>query len=214
MQKINIIVADDHQLFRDGLTALLNKYPFLHVITNVEDGVVLFDFLKNTTTLPDILLLDLSMPNMNGFEVLQLLNKKYKSIKTIAISMHDDGNYIAKCAQYGAQGYLLKNSDEEEVLKAIQQVYKGEKYYNKELSQKMLDSMAMIHNTKKLTKKETEIIELIAQGLTTKEIASKLYISTRTVETHRSNMLKKLDAKNTVELLNTAFSLNIIQQHP
>ena len=209
MLKINLIVADDHQLFRDGLTALLQKHKFLNVLTNVEDGIKLFKAIDNGMV-PDIILLDLSMPNMDGFEVLKILRKKYKSIKTIAISMHDEGNYIAKCAQYGAYGYLLKNTDEDEVINAIKQVYKGIKHYNQELSKKMIDSMAEVNSVKKLTKKESEILELLALGYTTKEIASKFYISTRTVETHRSNMLKKLDVKNTVELINKASSLNLI----
>lgn len=209
MNKINLIVADDHQLFRDGLTALLNKHDFLNVLTNVEDGLELINVLKEGI-IPDIILLDLSMPNMNGFEVLKTLRKKYKDIKAIAISMHDDGNYIAKCAQHGAYGYLLKNTDEDEVLNAIKQVYNGHKYYNQELSKKMIDSMAEVKSIKKLTKKEAEILELLSKGLTTKEIATKLYISTRTVETHRSNMLKKLEVKNTVELINKASNLNLL----
>ncbi|MGY5354464.1 response regulator [Wenyingzhuangia sp. IMCC45467] len=209
MNKINLIVADDHQLFRDGLTALLNKHEFLNVLTNVEDGLELINVLKEGT-IPDIILLDLSMPNMNGFEVLKTIRKKYSSVKAIAVSMHDDGNYIAKCAQYGAYGYLLKNSDEKEVLQAIKQVHNGHKHFSQELSQKMIDSMADVHNVKKLTKKESEILDFLAKGLTTKEIATKLYISTRTVETHRSNMLKKLEVKNTVELINKASNLNII----
>ncbi|ANW96554.1 LuxR family transcriptional regulator [Wenyingzhuangia fucanilytica] len=209
MSKINLIVADDHQLFRDGLTALLNKHDFLNVLATVEDGLELINILKDGMH-PDIILLDLSMPNMNGFEVLKTLRKKYKDIKAIAISMHDDGNYIAKCAQHGAYGYLLKNTDEDEVLNAIKQVHDGHKYYNQELSKKMIDSMAEVKSIKKLTKKESEILELLSKGLTTKEIASKLYVSTRTVETHRSNMLKKLEVKNTVELINKASTLKII----
>lgn len=209
MNKINLIVADDHQLFRDGLTALLKKHPILNVLATVEDGLELINTLKKDI-IPDIILLDLSMPNMNGFEVLKTLRKKYKNIKAIAISMHDDGNYIAKCAQSGAYGYLLKNTDEEEVINAIKQVYNGHKYYNQELSKKMIDSMAEVKSLKKLTKKESEILELLSKGHTTKEIASKLYVSTRTVETHRSNMLKKLEVKNTVELINKASSLNLI----
>lgn len=167
MNKINLIVADDHQLFRDGLTALLNKHEFLNVLTNVEDGLELIKVLKNGM-IPDIILLDLSMPNMNGFEVLKTLRKKYNTVKAIAISMHDDGNYIAKCAENGAYGYLLKNTDEEEVINAIKQVYNGTKYYNQELSQKMIDSMAEVRSIKKLTKKESEILELLAKGFTTK----------------------------------------------
>ncbi|NIJ46293.1 DNA-binding NarL/FixJ family response regulator [Wenyingzhuangia heitensis] len=209
MNKINLIVADDHQLFRDGLTALLNKHPFLNVLATVEDGLELMNTLKKET-LPDILLLDLSMPNMNGFEVLKNIRKKYKTVKAIAISMHDDGNYIARCAEYGAFGYLLKNTDETEVIDAIKQVYNGGKYYNQDLSRKMIDSMAEVKSVRKLTKKEAEILEFLSKGFTTKEIASKLYVSTRTVETHRSNMLKKLEVKNTVELINKATTLSLI----
>ncbi|NJB83920.1 response regulator [Wenyingzhuangia aestuarii] len=209
MNKINLIVADDHQLFRDGLTALLNKHPFLNVLATVEDGLELIKVLKQGT-LPDIILLDLSMPNMNGFEVLKTIRKKYATVKAIAISMHDDGNYIAKCAEYGAFGYLLKNTDEDEVIDAIKQVHNGSKYYNQDLSKKMIDSMAEVRSVKNLTKKETEILDFLSSGLTTKEIASKLYISTRTVETHRSNMLKKLEVKNTVELINKATTLKLI----
>lgn len=209
MNKINLIVADDHQLFRDGLTALLNKHPFLNVLATVEDGLELIKVLKQGT-LPDIILLDLSMPNMNGFDVLKTIRKKYTTVKAIAISMHDDGNYIAKCAEYGAFGYLLKNTDEDEVIDAIKQVHNGSKYYNQDLSKKMIDSMAEVRSVKNLTKKETEILDFLSSGLTTKEIASKLYISTRTVETHRSNMLKKLEVKNTVELINKATTLKLI----
>lgn len=208
MPSIKIIVVDDHKLFRDGLTALINKHEDLDVIASLEDGVKLFEALIDNN--PDIVLLDLSMPNMNGFDVLKKLKKEFKTIKAIAISMHDDGNYIARCAKLGAQGYLLKNTDEQELTTAIREVYEGNKYFSQEISTKMIDSLSETNSIKKFTKKETEIIKLLAKGFTTKEIATKLYVSTRTVETHRSNMLKKLKVKNTVELINKAKSLDLI----
>ncbi|WP_152286528.1 response regulator [Flavicella marina] len=208
MPSIKIIVVDDHKLFRDGLTALIDKHEDLDVIASLEDGVKLFEALIDNN--PDIVLLDLSMPNMNGFDVLKKLKKEFKTIKAIAISMHDDGNYIARCAKLGAQGYLLKNTDEQELTTAIREVYEGNKYFSQEISTKMIDSLSETNSIKKFTKKETEIIKLLAKGFTTKEIATKLYVSTRTVETHRSNMLKKLKVKNTVELINKAKSLDLI----
>ncbi|MEN8764670.1 MAG: response regulator [Wenyingzhuangia sp.] len=209
MDKINLIVADDHQLFRDGLTSLLNKHEHLEVLTSVSDGEALFEALEKGRH-PDLILLDLSMPKMNGFEVLIKLRSSYKNIKAIAISMHDDGNYVAKCASYGAYGYLLKNTDEDELLVAIKKVYEGSKYYNQELSIKMIDSLSEVTPKRKLTLKEKEILQLLSKGLTTKEIAAKRYISTRTVETHRFNMLKKLEVKNTAELINKAYSLDLL----
>lgn len=125
--------------------------------------------------------------------------------------MHDDGNYIMQSIRGGAYGYLLKNTDEEELLLAIDTVLKGNKYFNQDISQRMINIMSLEGvSPKKLSPKEMEILKLIADGQTTKEIAHKLFISTRTVETHRNNMMKKLDVKNTPELINKAAQLNLL----
>lgn len=125
--------------------------------------------------------------------------------------MHDDGNYIMQAIRGGAYGYLLKNADEDELLKAIHTVLSGNKYFNTEISQRMINIISLEGvSPKKLSPKEMEILALIAGGHTTKEIAHKLFISTRTVETHRNNMMKKLEVKNTPELINKAAQLNLI----
>lgn len=210
MSDIKIIIADDHALFRDGLKSLLDKYDGIEVMGVVADGEELLKEMDEGN-IPDIILLDISMPKVNGFEALKELKKKFPEVKSIAISMHDDGNYIAKCVKAGAFGYLLKNTDESELIDAILQVDKGVKYYNKDISERMIHVMATEGlDVKKLSTKEKEILKLLAEGHTTKEIASRHYISTRTVETHRANMLKKLDVKNTAELINKASTLRLI----
>jgi len=209
MQKIKIIIADDHDLFRRGLVELLRKQDNFNIIADVADGKALMESLGHE--LADIILLDLTMPIMNGFEVLDRIAKLHPSIRAIVISMHDDGNYIAKCARYGAFGYLLKNAEEEELVEAINQVSKGKKHYATEVTEKMINTMsAQLEDQKELSKKEIEILQLLTKGLTTKEIAAQLFVSTRTVETHRANMLRKLDVKNTAELIGKAASLRLI----
>ena len=210
MSKIKIIIVDDHQLFRDGLAGLLSKHVDFELLASLADGETLLKYLADKD-LPDVVLLDLTMPGMGGFEVLKKLKKHYKKLKTIVISMHDDGVYIVKCAKAGAYGYLLKNADEEELTFAIHKVYRGERYYNAEISARMFQNLSLQDSIpEKLTKREKEVLAFLAEGLTTKEIAETMFISTRTVETHRANMLKKLDAKNTAELIKRATQLHLI----
>ena len=210
MDKITIIIVDDHQLFRDGLAGLLSKYKHFEILARLPDGESLLEHLSNGRA-PEIVLLDLTMPGINGFEVLEKLKKHYKNIKTIVISMHDDGNYIAKCAKVGAYGYLLKNTDEEELIMAINNVYRGERYYNADISTRMFQNLSLQTSIpEKLTKRELEVLGFLSEGLTTKAIAEQMFISTRTVETHRANMLKKLNVKNTAALIKRATQLHLI----
>ncbi|MFC2127857.1 response regulator [Bacteroidota bacterium] len=210
MKQIKVIIVDDHDLFRSGLEALINKYDHINVIASLSNGNDLFPLLAKEAI--DVVLLDLVMPNIDGFQVLELLSKEQLDAKVIVISMHDDGNYIVKCAKYGAFGYLMKNADEEELIAAIEAVSKGKKYYNLEITEKMVSNIYKENTShKKLTKKEIEILGLLSKGNTTKDIAAELFISMRTVETHRSNMLKKLKVKNSAELINKAISLKILK---
>lgn len=210
MKKIRIIIADDHELFRNGLKELLNKHADVEIVKMVSDGQELMDYVSVDKTI-DIILLDISMPKMDGFDVLTQLQQSSPDIKPIIISMHDEGNYIAKCAQKGAYSYLLKNTDQEELINTIRKVSKGKKNFSPSISAKMIDYMSEnSFNDNILSKKETEILELISKGLTTKDIAKLLYVSSRTVETHRSNILKKIDVKNTAELIKKAVQLKLI----
>lgn len=211
MSEIKLIIADDHELFRKGLAELLRKHDDIKIVKSVADGSEFMDVINNSDIEADIVLLDITMPKMNGFQVLKQLKSASSSIKPIVISMYNDGNYIAKCAKSGAYGYLLKNTDEDELTLAIRMVHKGKKYFSAEISEKMINFMsAQSVSEDILSNKETEVLGLISEGLTTKEIAAKLFVSTRTIETHRANILKKLEVKNTAELIKKAAKLNLI----
>lgn len=210
MNEIKLIIADDHELFRIGLAELLKKHDDIKIVKSVADGVEFLNLIQ-TQFEADIVLLDLTMPNLDGFQVLKELKHSNSKIKPIVISMHSVGNYIAKCAKMGAYGYLLKNTDESELVYAIRNVYKGKKHFSSEISEKMINFMSTQSVSEKvLSNKETEVLGLIAKGLTTKEIAAKLFVSTRTIETHRTNILKKFEVKNTAELIKKATEINLI----
>lgn len=210
MNEIKLIIADDHELFRKGLAELLRKHDGIKIVKSVADGLE-FMALVNSPFEADIVLLDITMPNMDGFQVLKELKNSNSDIKPIVISMHNDGNYIAKCAKMGAYGYLLKNTDEDELILAIRTVGNGKKYFGAEISEKMINFMSTQSISENvLSNKETEVLGLIAKGLTTKEIAAKLFVSSRTIETHRANILKKLEVKNTAELIKKATKMNLI----
>jgi DNA-binding NarL/FixJ family response regulator len=210
MKTIKLAIADDHELFRNGLKELLKKHNDVEVVTCVGDGKEFLEVLKKNPSL-DIVLLDITMPNMDGFEVLNQIKNINTSIKPIIISMHDEGNYIAKCAKKGAYSYLLKNTDQDELIKVIRMVSEGKKYFSPKISEKMINYMSeQTIGENILSKKEQEVLELISKGLTTKEIALKLFVSSRTIETHRSNIIKKLEVKNTAELIKKASKTNLI----
>lgn len=207
---IKIVIADDHKLFRDGITSLLASYQDFEVVGSVGSGTELMDILEKGD-LPDIVLLDLSMPGMDGFEVLELSKRKHPDLKYIAISMHEEGQYIAKCIRLGAYGYLLKNVDEEELSQAILQVAGGKKYFNRDISDLIIHNMALEGDQfKRLSDRETEVLHYVSEGKTTKEIAEILMVSTRTIETHRMNMMKKLEVQNSAELIKKAVQLKLI----
>jgi DNA-binding NarL/FixJ family response regulator len=206
---IKVVITDDHKLFRMGLAELLKKQKDIDVIAEISNGKDFLSFLSKNEV--DIVLLDIDMPELDGFEVLKRLNNLKSEVKPIIISMYDDGNYIAKCAKSGAYGYLLKNTDEYELVKAIRIVAKGKKYFSQAISEKMINFMSEQHTSiKKLSNKESEILLLISKGLTTKEISEKLFVSSRTIETHRANILKKLEVKNTAALIKKATETKLI----
>lgn len=210
MNEIKLIIADDHELFRNGLAELLRKHDDIKIVKSVGDGIEFMELI-NSQLEADIVLLDITMPKMDGFQVLKELKTLNSDVKPIVISMHNDGNYIAKCAKMGAFGYLLKNTDEAELILAIRSVYNGKKYFSAEISEKMINFMSTQSISENvLSNKETEVLGLIAKGLTTKEIAEKLFVSSRTIETHRANILKKLEVKNTAELIKKAAKMNLV----
>lgn len=223
MNKINILLVDDHLLVRNGLRSLLESEPNFTVVGEGTDGQEGVDLTLELQ--PDILIIDVRMPVMNGIDAVAELKKIGTSTKSIILSMHDSEEYILKAIAAGASGYLLKDTNKDEFVKAITSVYNGGKYFSGDTTDAIVKSLINggapapattvaqrtlpLTNSEvsKLTKKETEILEFILNGFTNLEIADKLGKSKRTIETHRFNLMKKLDVKNLVELSKKAQEL-------
>jgi DNA-binding NarL/FixJ family response regulator len=201
---INIAIADDHQLFRDGLKLLLPHEEKIEVIWTAQNGKQVLVEIENQQ--PDILLLDIQMPELNGIEVLQEVAKKYKHVKVIILSMYVEKVYIEKVFQLGASGYLLKNAGNEELVHAIKMVHEGHKYFAPEITQALMTKTDEI----KLTRREEEVLILIAKELSNPDIAAKLFLSVETVNSHRKNLMRKLDVKNTAGLVKYALQQKLI----
>ncbi|MCU0443195.1 MAG: response regulator transcription factor [Bacteroidia bacterium] len=201
---IKIAIADDYQLFRDGLKLLLPHEEKIQVIWTAQNGKqVLVELEKQQ---PDILLLDIQMPELNGIEVLQELAKKYTHVKVIILSMYIEKIYVEKVFQLGASGYLLKNAGNEELMHAIKMVYEGHKYFAPEITQALMRKTDEV----RLTKREHEVLILIAKEMSNPDIAEKLFLSVETVNSHRKNLMRKLDVKNTAGLVKYALQNKLI----
>lgn len=209
MSKIKVVIADDHQLFREGVVSLLSKYEFLEVVGEAASTAELYELLKNSSV--HVVLIDISIPETNGLDFIREVRDEFSSIKFIVLTMHEEGQYVVKAVRNGAYGYLIKNADEVELIEAIRAVFSGQKYFNSQISQLMIGNMAMQEDPqRKLSDREMEVLKLVSEGKTTKEIASELFVSSRTVETHRVNMMKKMSVQNTAELIKKAAHLKLI----
>lgn len=207
-EKIKVLLADDHQLFRNGIKLIINNTDLYEVVGEAENGEETISKAKELQ--PKIILLDITMPGRSGLDVIDELRKEVQDVKIIMLSMHDDGHYIVQSVKKGALGYLLKNADDEELLEALNTVIQGKKYFKGEVSDKMFDNISAHKEYKKLSNRELEVLKLVAEGDTTKMIADKLFVGIRTVETHRANMMRKLEVQNSAELIRKATELNII----
>jgi DNA-binding NarL/FixJ family response regulator len=212
MRKISIIIADDHALIRDGIKTMLSRNPTFEIVAEAENGKHLIELCKELT--PDVILVDITMPNISGFEAIVELKKIIPSTRFIILTMHEEPEYIIKAARSGAHGYLLKNVDYEELSKAIQSVYNGNKYFNEHVSSILMDELHRKSDSaiyqEKLTERESDVLKEIVNGLSSKEIADKLFISPRTAETHRNNIMKKLQVHNTAELVKLALDKGLV----
>lgn len=212
--KIKIILADDHILVREGFKSLLNKNPKFEVVGEAENGKALLELVENVSV--DVLLVDISMPLFNGIDAIAQLKKINRNLKFIMLTMHEEAEYILKSIQAGANGYLLKNVEPEELENAIVTVASGGKYFNTIVSNIMIENLSKISDAGKeevsdLTTREKEILQHVAAGLSTKLIADKLSISARTVETHRVHIMKKLQVNNGAEMVRKGLELKIIK---
>lgn len=176
MSKIRIIVVDDHQLFREGIISLLSKNEDLEVVGEASSAEDLFGLLASTD--PHIVLIDITMPGINGLEAIEDCRAKFPDVRFIVLTMHAEGQYVVKAVRNGAFGYLIKNADENELIQAIKNVANGKKHFNSEISQLMIGNMAIEGEShKKLSDREMEVLTLVSEGQTTKEIAEQLFVS-------------------------------------
>lgn len=207
-RKIKLIIADDQDLFRKGVVSLLKDENQLEVLFEASSGAVLIDYLKKNTVHPDIILMDMKMPDLNGVEATKQISKAFPNIDIIALSSYISTTFIANMLSSGAVSYLPKNASPEEMINTILMVYENGFYYNKFMLQYLSKTeMHSLQNQKSgfdkdlFTKKEFEILKLICQQKTTSEIAEILAISPRTVEGHRNNMFFKTDCKSIAGLV-------------
>lgn len=212
MKKIDIYIVDDHAMFRDGLKLLLSNLDFIGEIFEANNGEEFVTGLKNNPV--DIALLDIEMPIMNGIEAARRAREIQPSIKILALSMYSDKNYYLSMIDAGACGFLLKNSNFDEVEKAITDVCDDKSYISIEILNEILkypEKASFNVFESELTERETEVLLLICKGLTNTEIADKLVLSKRTVDKHRENLLQKTQSKNTVNLVIYAIKSGFLQ---
>ncbi len=199
---IRILIADDHQMFREGLMALLNNEGNINVIGEASNGKEALLILENQV--PDVLLLDLEMPEMDGFDVLKALKKLNLDTKVLVLTMHKSPEFIKNIIKAGAHGFLQKDSGKDILIHAIQQVHAQGTYYTPEVAAIVLNSFKDDALSAHISAREKEVIQLIVDGNTTKEIADILFLSKNTIESHRQNILSKLQLKNSAELVKYA----------
>jgi DNA-binding NarL/FixJ family response regulator len=222
--KISIVLVDDHSIVRDGIKYLLEEEENLEVIGEGSNGLEAIELIEDLQ--PDLLIIDVRMPEMNGIDAVKIINKTATKTKSIILSMHDSEEYILESINANAMGYLLKDSSKAEILKAIYTVNNGEKYFSGDISniivnnllKKSTNTAAALQTEKEskntanehhLTKREIEILQLVLLGKTNKEISEELHKSKRTIETHRFNLMKKMNVKNLIELSSKAKELGL-----
>jgi DNA-binding NarL/FixJ family response regulator len=208
-----IILVDDHKLFRNGLKLLINNSGVAEVVAEASDGIEFLEIIENFREV--IVFMDIQMPGMNGIEATKEVLGKYPEIKIIALTMFGEDEYYYQMIEAGVKGFLLKNTDIDEVLEAIKTVAKGENCFSKELLYNIVRNLSQTKKTEysdpNLSEREIEILELICKGLSNQEIGEKLFISKRTVDKHRSNILDKTGANNTASLVMYSIKNGIIK---
>lgn len=215
---IKIILADDEELFRKGIYFLLQREKNIEVVFEASNGNEVIDYLKKTDNYPDIILMDLKMPIVSGIDATKIIHKEFPIVKIIALTSYNTKAFIANMINVGASSYLVKSATPDEMVTTINEVAKKGFYYNESVLKVIQEDIISPHkntvnlfNIDNLTKREKEILKLICQQFSTIEIATKLFLSARTVESHRNNLLLKTDSKNVAGLVVYAIQNKIIE---
>jgi DNA-binding NarL/FixJ family response regulator len=215
MKAIRILLADDHKLFIDGLGSLLERRPGLEIVGAARDGLSAVELASDLN--PNIILMDVSMPRLNGIEAARKILSENPSIKIIMLSMHADRRYVVEALRAGARGYLLKDSAAEELLSVLERVSAGEICLTNKISQQIIQDYLRVSDAETstaftvLSPREREVLQLLAEGHSTKEIAARLSISVKTVETHRSQIMNKVNLHSVAELTKYAIREGLTQ---
>jgi len=213
--KIKLLIVDDHQIVRDGLVSLLSDSPDIEIIGEVSGYKNIIELLKINQA--DIVIMDISMPDMSGIEITDIITNDFPGIKVLVLSMYLNEDFIINALKAGAKGYLPKNTTKKELLEAIYSINNGEEYFSKQIADiimksyvkkiKSEDDMSQKDNT--LSTREMEILKLFVEGFSNADIADKLFISIRTVESHKNHIMQKMGFKSTVDMVKYAIKNNI-----
>ena len=208
MERPRIVLADDHVLIRHGIKNIIAKEEQLQIVGEVGDGEELLSYLKND--LPELVILDISMPKINGVDLTRILKKSYPSVKILMLTMHKNKQFFYQAMSAGADGYLIKSDSDDELLLAINKIRNGRTYISPYLVDDFTDDVLKAYRNEEvttftgLTRREKQILSMVVEGHTSKVMAAKLNLSPRTIDHHRSNLLKKFKMKNSVDLVNYA----------
>lgn len=217
MKKIKVVIADDHLLFRQGLSQLISLENDIEVTKEFANGQELVDSLEYSKDLPDIAILDINMPVLDGISTIKRLKQKEIDVKVIFVTFHTEKEYIIETMKLGAKGYILKDADSDVLVDAIREVYKGNIYIQPNIGNEFVaddefndDIISRIENPDGLTNREIEVLRLIAQGMINKEIATKLFISEKTVKNHVSNIFRKINVADRTQAAIYAINNKIV----
>lgn len=216
MAKIRVLLADDHAIVREGVKMILIKEPDIEVVGEASDGQEALDLVDRLK--PGVVVMDISMPGMSGIEATQHVRERYPGVNVLALTMHEDESYVFKLLRAGASGYVLKRAAAQDLVQAVRAAAKGEAFLYPSVARKVVEDYLKRVETGEdrerydgLTEREKEILTVIAQGLSNQQIAQKLYISTKTVQTHRAHILEKLGLHDRTELVRYAIRKGLIE---
>ena len=216
-RKYRVVVVEDHAIIREGLRSLLTSSKEFDIVGEAEDGREAIQLIEKLE--PDLILTDLSMPRMDGVDVINTVKKRFPNMKVIALTVHESEEYVLSALKAGADGYVLKEANYAELMMAIKNVLKGKHYLSPDISGKLIEGYLDGRKSVEaqtvwgtLTKREREVLKLIAEGYTSKEIADTLYISVHTIEKHRSNLMTKLDLHSTAPLIAFALAKGLVNK--
>jgi DNA-binding NarL/FixJ family response regulator len=209
-EKISVFLVDDHVMVREGLAALVAKDPQILVVGQAGDGLEVFEQLEQVQ--PDVIVLDITLPGLNGLDVCREITRKYQDIAVLILTMHEDAEFVARALAYGASGYLLKEAAADQLAEAVQAVARGELYLGPGIPKDVLQRIGKggVDPYELLTGRERQVLQLVAEGSTNRQIAETLDVALKTVDTHRSHLMRKLNIHDQTSLVKYALRKGIV----